>query len=101
MKLKTIARVLSWISALALTYFAIDTLVSLGDWGRQWAADPKILIIAFIVALPPACAVWLGAVKTEEEKATGASLRWFLLTTVLGWAWLYIGAIGLALLRLQ
>jgi len=101
MSAKTISLVLGWGSALALSYFAFDLLTSLGDWGRQWALEPKVLIIALLVTVPAVCLVWMGIILIEQAKTTKSVLLRFLSTHVSAWAWLYIGAIFVALLRFQ
>ncbi len=92
---------LGWVSAFGISYFAVDTLVSLGDWGRVWTTDPKLLIEAFIVAIPPACAAWLGIVLVEQAANTRRIITVFLLTVVGAWVWLYLGTLMLAIIRLQ
>lgn len=98
---KNISIAVGWVSALVLSYFAIDLLTSLGDWGRQWAADPKILIAAMIIALPPASAVYLGIILVEQAKKT-SDVMWSLLSThIPAWIWLYVGSLILAIARFQ
>ncbi len=101
MNLKKIVIGVGWVSALALNYFAIDLLTSLGDWGRQWAGNPGILIAALIVALPPASVVFLGIVLTEQAKNKRGAIVALLGTHVPAWIWLYVGSIALALIRFQ
>ncbi len=101
MNWKITALVLGWASALGVSYFAFDILTSLGDWATVWATTPHFLIIALLVTVPPVMAVWMGIIMIEQSQTTKKVLTWFLATTVGGWAWLYIGAIYLALQRLQ
>jgi hypothetical protein len=101
MNTKTISLVLGWGSAIVLSYFAFDLLTSLGDWARVWATEPKILIISLIVSVPAVCLVWLSIILVEQAKNTKSVLLRFLGMHVPAWAWLYIGAIFVALLRFQ
>jgi hypothetical protein len=101
MNIKLISLVLAWASALGVSYFAFDILISLGDWGAVWVSSPYILFIALLVSLVPVSFVWAGIVLIEQAKTTKGQVVKLLITSVLAWAWLYIGAIYLALLRLQ
>jgi hypothetical protein len=101
MNLKVMSLVLGWVSAAGILYFAFDTLTSLGDWGRAWSVEPFILIFAIIVTVIPACASLMGIILIEQSQKKRDIIRWFLIATVGSWAWLYIGAIILGVMRLQ
>lgn len=101
MNVKKIALGAAWISALTLSYLAVDRLVALGDWGVSWAYDPRVLIWSLIVTIPPACMVWLCAVLVDEAKGTRRAVWYLIGITLLAWVWLYGGSIALGLYRLQ
>lgn len=98
---KITSLVLAWASAAGISYFAFDTLTSLGDFALVWATTPGILVTALLVTVPPVCAAFMGIIMIEQSPTTRRVITWLLVALLGGWAWLYIGAIILALMRLQ
>ena len=92
---------IGWLSALGVSYFAFDLLVSLGDWGKVFSTQPLVLILSLIVALPPACAVWLAIILIEQAKNNKQAWIRLLGLSFAAWGWLYIGSVIVALMRLQ
>ena len=101
MNQKTIALILAWASALGVSYFAFDLLVSLGDWAKAWATQPLVLILSLVVALVPACAVWLAIILIEQAPSAKSAWLRLLGLSVAAWGWLYIGSVIVALMRFQ
>ena len=91
----------AFLSAFGVSFFVAKTLTELGDWSLVWAQEPRVLVVALLVTLPPLGVAW-GAIWMIEKAKSGYSqflrLVWM---TALAWGWLYIGLVILGLMRLQ
>jgi hypothetical protein len=101
MKLKTILIALAWASALGISYFAFDSLTSLGDFASAWGREPLAVILSLLSTVPPIVAVWMSIILIEQAEARKQIIKWFLLCAALPWAWLYIGTLIVGIIRLQ
>jgi hypothetical protein len=101
MNWKIIALVLAWGSALGVSYFAFDTLTSLGDFVGAWGREPLGVVLSLLATVPPTVAVWMSIIMIEQSQTAGQIRKWFLLCSVAPWAWLYLGTLITAIVRLQ
>ncbi len=98
MNTRLISVFLSLLSALGVSYIALDTLLGFGSI-EQLTMDMRIFVTALIVTLVPIAIGWAGVWWVSQSKTMhGYSLK-LLGSSALAWAFLFFGSIFLALQR--
>jgi hypothetical protein len=101
MSIKTFCLFLATISALGVGYFAVDALISLGDYGALATADLRVLVTALAINIVPIVVAFGGVWWVSRAQSAKGYIGKLLASSAIAWAWLFVGSIYLALLRFQ